>query len=133
MMFIDTSAVIAILAREPDAADFAEKIAQAARPISAGHVLLEASMRLASMLRVEPEVAKDAVLEMFKEAGVAIVLIDIVVAESAVAALARFGRGRGGKAQLNFGDCLSYACAEVYKTSLLFKGDDFAATDAPRA
>jgi ribonuclease VapC len=132
-MFIDTSAVIAILAREPDAPDFVSKIAQAPRPISAGHVLLEASMRLASMLRVEPEVAKDAVLEMFKEAGVAIVSIDIVVAESAVAAFARFGRGRGGKAQLNFGDCLSYACARVNKTSLLFKGKDFTATDALRA
>jgi ribonuclease VapC len=85
------------------------------------------------MLRVEPRVAKDAVLEMFKEAGVAIVLIDTVVAESAVGAFARFGRARGGKAQLNFGDCLSYACARVHKASLLFKGDDFAATDARRA
>ena len=70
---------------------------------------------------------------MFREAGVAIVQIDLAVAESAVAAFARFGRGRGGKAQLNFGDCLSYACAQVHKTSLLFKGDDFAATDARRA
>jgi ribonuclease VapC len=132
-MFIDTSAVISILARELDAADFADKIAQASRPISAGHVLLEASMRLASMLGIEPGVAKDAVLEMFREAGVAIVQIDLAVAERAVAAFARFGRGRGGKAQLNFGDCLSYACAQVHKTSLLFKGDDFAATDARRA
>jgi ribonuclease VapC len=133
LMFIDTSAVISILARELDAADFADKIAQASRPISAGHVLLEASMRLASMLGIEPGVAKDAVLEMFREAGVAIVQIDLAVAERAVAAFARFGRGRGGKAQLNFGDCLSYACAQVHKTSLLFKGDDFAATDARRA
>ena len=85
------------------------------------------------MLRVKPGAAKDAVLQMFKEAGVAVVMIGIVVAESAVAAFARFGRGRGGKAQLNFGDCLSYACAQIHKTSLLFKGDDFAAADARRA
>ncbi len=132
-MFIDTSAVIAILAREPDAAHFAQKIAEASRPISAGHVLLEASMRLASILRVEPEVAKAAVLEAFGEAGVEFVSIDLAVAESAVSAFARFGRGRGGKAQLNFGDCLSYACARVHGASLLFKGEDFAATDARRA
>jgi ribonuclease VapC len=132
-MFIDTSAVIAILAREPDAAHFAREIAKASRPISAGHVLLEASMRLASILRVEPETAKAAVLEVFAESGVQFVPIDLAVAESAVPAFARFGRGRGGKAQLNFGDCLSYACARVHGASLLFKGEDFAATDARRA
>jgi ribonuclease VapC len=132
-MFIDTSAVIAILAREPDASHFAQKIAEASRPISAGHVLLEASMRLASILRVEPETAKAAVLEAFDEAGVDFVSIDLAVAECAVSAFARFGRGRGGKAQLNFGDCLSYACARVHGASLLFKGEDFAATDARMA
>jgi ribonuclease VapC len=132
-MFIDTSAVIAILAREPDAAHFAQKIAVASRPISGGHVLLEASMRLASILRVEPEAAKAAVLEAFSEAGVEFVPIDLAVAESAVSAFSRFGRERGGKAQLNFGDCLSYACARVHGASLLFKGEDFAGTDAVRA
>jgi ribonuclease VapC len=132
-MFVDTSAVIAILAREPEAAELSARIAGAARPISAGHVLLEASMRLASMTRVEPEIAKDAVLEMFAEAGIELVSIDQTVAERAVAAFARFGKGRGGAAQLNFGDCLSYACASVYGAALLFKGEDFAGTDARRA
>ena len=132
-MFIDTSAVVAILAREPDAAHFAQKIAEASRPISAGHALLEASMRLASVLRVEPEVAKAAAPEAFGEAGVEFVSIDLAVAESAVSAFARFGRGRGGNAQLNFGDCLSYACARVHGASLLFKGEDFAATEARMA
>ena len=132
-MFVDTSAVIAILAREPQARELSAKIARAARPISAGHVLLEASMRLASMMRVEPEIAKDAVLEMFGEAGIELVSIDQAVAERAVAAFARFGKGRGGAAQLNFGDCLTYACASVHGAALLFKGEDFAATDARRA
>jgi ribonuclease VapC len=73
------------------------------------------------------------VLETFMEAGITFVPIDLVVAESAVAAFARFGRGRGGKAQLVFGDCLSHARARVNQTSLLFKGADFAATDVRRA
>ena len=131
-MFIDTSAVVAILAREPDAADLSARIAASKRPISAGHVLLEASMRLSSLLRVEPEAAKAATLEMFEEAGVTLVAIDREVAEAAVEAFARFGRGRGGKAQLNFGNCLSYACAKVHGAALLFKGEDFTATDARR-
>ena len=32
-------------------------------------------------------------------------------------------------ARLNFGDCLSYACAKAHGAALLFKGDDFAQTD----
>jgi ribonuclease VapC len=90
-------------------------------------------MRLASILRVEPDGAKAAVLEAFDEAGVQFVPIDLAVAENAVSAFARFGRGPGGKAQLNFGVCLSYACARIHGASLLFKGEDFAATDAQRA
>ena len=43
-MFVDSSAVIAILAREPEAGEFAAKIENATAPISAGHVLLESAM-----------------------------------------------------------------------------------------
>ena len=95
LTFIDTSAVIAILAREGDAAHFAQKITEVSRPISAGHVLIEASMRLASILRVEPEVAKAAAPER-RSGKPEFVPIDLAVAESAVSAFARFGRGRGG-------------------------------------
>ncbi|MGD0565217.1 MAG: type II toxin-antitoxin system VapC family toxin [Roseiarcus sp.] len=132
-MFVAASAVVAILARDPEAAELSAKIAAATHPISTGHVLLEASMRLASILRVRPDLAKDAVLEMFGEAGIDVVSIDRVVGERAVAAFARFGKGRGGPAQLNFGDCLSYACASVHGAAILFKGEDFAGTDARRA
>lgn len=132
-MFVAASAVVAILARDPEAAELSAKIAAATHPISTGHVLLEASMRLASILRVRPDLAKDAVLEMFGEAGIDVVSIDRVVGERAVAAFARFGKGRGGAAQLNFGDCLTYACASVHGAAILFKGEDFAGTDARRA
>ncbi len=43
--------------------------------------------------------------------------------------LNRYGKGRGHPAQLNFGDCLSYAVARSRNLPLLFKGDDFARTD----
>ena len=132
LTFIDTSAVIAILAREGDAAHFSQKIAEASRPISAGHVLIEASMRLASILRVESEAAEAAVLEAFAEARVEFVPIDLAVAESAVSAFARFGRGRGGKAQLNFGDCRLRVRPRPRRFALV-QGEDFAATDALRA
>jgi ribonuclease VapC len=54
--------------------------------------------------------------------------IDARIGRLAVACHEAFGRGRH-PAQLNFGDCLSYACAKALGVPLLFKGDDFARTD----
>lgn len=48
--------------------------------------------------------------------------------KEAVDAYLRFGRGRH-RAQLNIGDCLTYAVARLAGEPLLFVGDDFAATD----
>jgi ribonuclease VapC len=42
---------------------------------------------------------------------------------------ARFGKGSGHPAQLNFGDCFSYALARALDAPLLFKGNDFSHTD----
>lgn len=43
--------------------------------------------------------------------------------------MARYGKGRGHPAQLNFGDCFSYACARAAGVPLLYVGTDFAKTD----
>jgi len=40
-----------------------------------------------------------------------------------------FGKGSGHAANLNFGDCFSYALARDKREPLLFKGDDFVHTD----
>ena len=47
----------------------------------------------------------------------------------ATEAFVRFGKGKGHRAQLNFGDCLAYAVAKETGAPLLYKGDDFARTD----
>ncbi len=44
-----------------------------------------------------------------------------------------FGKGRGHRAALNFGDCFAYALAKVTGEPILFKGDDFAHTDLTSA
>lgn len=132
-MFVDTSAVVAILASEPDAAALAAKLQDAKQPISAGHVILEASMRLSTILGFEPVVADRLVTRLLREARITVVPITEDVAHVAVEAFQRYGKGRGHKAKLNFGDCLSYACAQSHGVPLLFKGNDFAATDIARA
>lgn len=132
-MFVDTSAVVAILASEPEAKAFVAKLEAAKQPISAGHVILEASMRLSSLLGLQPTVADRLVTQMLREARIAVVPITEEIAHLAVAAFERYGKGRGHKAQLNFGDCLSYACAKAHDRPLLFKGNDFTPTDVARA
>ena len=69
-------------------------------------------------------------LEDFIEApGTAVLPFSRDMAEAASQAFARFGRGSGHPARLNFGDCMAYATAAVLRAPLLFKGEDFARTD----
>ena len=133
MIFIDTSAIIAMLAGEPDAPSLAEKLETDNERICAGHVILEASMRLATLLDLTPTVADGLITRLLREAGIAIVPITEEIAHVSVAAFERYGKGRRHRASLNFGDCLSYACAKAHGARLLFKGGDFAHTDIAKA
>jgi len=132
-MFIDTSVVVALLAGEPDAGRFTARIAQAKAPITSGLVVLEAAMRLSTMLDLDPLLGETRIQALLDEAGIAIVPIDGVIATRAVAAFAAYGKGRGHPAQLNLADCMSYACARAHHVPLLFKGDDFSHTDIEAA
>lgn len=132
MIFVDTSAVIAILAAESDAATFAAKIETERERITGAHVILETAMRFATISGLAPIAADADVTRAFHEANIAVVPITEDIAHIAVAAFERYGKGRG-KAGLNFGDCLTYACAKAHGARLLFKGDDFAHTDIARA
>ena len=48
-------------------------------------------------------------------------------------AFSRYGKGIDPKARLNLADCAAYALATSLKVPLLFKGNDFAATDVQAA
>ncbi len=133
MIFIDTSAVIAILREEPDASQLTAKIQAERERICAPHVILEASMRLSTLSGLAPTTADAEVTRALHSASVAIVPITEEVAHAAVAAFERYGKGRKNRAGLNFRDCLSYACAKVHGARLLFKGGDFAHTDIAKA
>ena len=62
-------------------------------------------------------------------------IMDFTEAQATIAADAwrRYGRASGSPAKLNFGDCFSYALAVFLAAPLLFKGDDFGATDVTAA
>ncbi len=133
MIFVDSSAIVAMLAAEPDAPALAAKLESERERICAGHVILEASIVLATILGVSPTVADGLVTRVLREADVGIVPITEEIAHISVAAFERYGRGRRTRAKLNFGDCLSYACAKAHRARLLFKGNDFDHTDIAKA
>ncbi|MDX8512063.1 type II toxin-antitoxin system VapC family toxin [Mesorhizobium captivum] len=128
-MFVDTSVVVAILADEEDATDWSGKIGQAARRITSPLVVLEAAMRLSSLLAVEPRIAETAIEAFLRQAEIEVVPIESGDAKLAIQAFSDYGKGRGHPAQLNLADCLSYASAKSRGMPLLYKGNDFSHTD----
>jgi ribonuclease VapC len=128
-MFIDTSAVVAILMGEPEADGLLDVLAQDAEKITAPHVRLESTIILARHLGLEVISAQQLFDEFLIEAGISVVPVTDAIGRRAVLAFAQFGKGRGHPAQLNFGDCLSYGCAAEHRSAILFKGEGFTQTD----
>lgn len=125
-MIADTSALVAILRDESDAAGFATAIAEAPvrRMSAASYVELGAVVDA-----VRDPVVSRRVDELIAEAEIEIVPVTRGQALIARAAYRDFGRGSGHPAGLNFVDCFSYALAAELDEPLLFKGEDFAHTD----
>ena len=124
-MIIDTSALIAILFDEADAASYEAAIATAAvRRISSVSVL-EAGMVLESRYGEAGSLELDRLLHRAR-----IEVADFTADQADVArrAFRRFGKGRH-RAGLNFGDCASYALSKTAGEPLLAKGNDFSLTD----
>nr|VFK60327.1 MAG: Uncharacterized protein, contains PIN domain [Candidatus Kentron sp. UNK]VFK69207.1 MAG: Uncharacterized protein, contains PIN domain [Candidatus Kentron sp. UNK] len=67
--------------------------------------------------------------EMIEALDIALKPISVEQAMIAKRAHQTFGKGMGHAAQLNFGDCFTYALAKDMDMPLLFKGDDFTHTD----
>jgi ribonuclease VapC len=124
-MIVDTSALVAILYREAEAASFVGLIheAETARISVANYV--ELSMVVESQLGPDGMRQAEA---FFRRAGIIIEPVTVEHGELARQAFLDFGKGRH-KASLNFGDCFAYALAKASGEPLLFKGNDFSQTD----
>lgn len=129
MIVLDSSAVIAILKREPGAERLREAaLAADACGMSAANVL-ESGM-VAFGLRGDAGANELDLLLL--ELGVEIMPFDAAQAAIARRAFRRFGKGRH-PAGLNFGDCFAYALATHLDEPLLFTGEDFSRTDVQAA
>lgn len=125
MIVVDTSALIAILDKEPDTARYAEAIAEADTPLISAATLLELYI---VMLNRRGARAAQIVERLIQDAAVQIENFTAQHVELAREAYARYGKGRN-TAGLNHGDCFSYALAKATGLPLLFKGRDFSKTD----
>jgi ribonuclease VapC len=124
-VIVDTSAVVAILLREPGHERLVDALAAATRVGIGAPTLVEAGIVLSHRLGVDAR----GLLARFREtAGIEVVPFGDAHAAAAVEAWLRFGKGRH-RAGLNFGDCQSYAVARLAGEPLLFVGEDFAQTD----
>ena len=92
-------------------------------------MVLETVMRLTTMLGNDVETARAVTSAFLDEAGIQVVPITEAMGEAAIDAFARFGKGMGHGARLNIADCLTYAAARELGQPILYKGNDFAATD----
>ncbi|MCJ2015065.1 type II toxin-antitoxin system VapC family toxin [Methylobacterium sp. J-076] len=125
MIALDSSAIVAILLGEPEASAFRGIVAQG-RCLIGAPTLCEARMALNRRLRNR---AAQALERIVADGHIEVVSFDETMSAIGIDAFNRYGKGRGHPAQLNFGDCLSYAVAKSRGLPLLFKGNDFGRTD----
>jgi ribonuclease VapC len=140
-MFLDASAIVAILGREPGHEEVRKRLALVDGAVFVSPLVkFEASLALArqkaaateSGVKPTPELLKraaSAVDAFVEDLGAQEVSISPEIGKLALAASATYGKATGHIADLNFGDCFAYACAKTLGVPLLYKGNDFAHTD----
>lgn len=136
-MFVDASAIVAVLGLESDWQEQLERLESHDAPLYISPLVrfevVQALARRQAQSR-KPSAAAleeaDDVLDAFiSRLKIEEIPISVPMGSLAVAASARYGKAVGHPADLNFGDCFAYACAKTLGVPLAYKGDDFSLTD----
>jgi ribonuclease VapC len=125
-MIIDSSAIVAILKDEPEGLAFSKILD------SAGSARLSAASYLECSVVIDKNrnpVRSAGLDDLIEEAEITIEPVTATQAKIARQAYRDYGKGSGHPANLNFGDCFSYALAREKREPMLYKGDDFVHTD----
>lgn len=129
MIVVDSSAIIAILEKESDAAVYVHALRKADSLVISAVNAHESAMISRGRRGSEGE---KTFWEFLAETGLRIMSFDDDQARAASAAFGRYGKGIHSKARLNLADCAAYALAKSLSAPLLFKGDDFTHTDVEK-
>ena len=127
-MILDTSAIVAIVVREPGWEGLLDKLARAPERGVGAPTLAEAGIVLSARLRAD---ARALLVRLLQEFEIETLPFEDAHWREAIEAWSRFGKGRH-RAALNFGDCLAFATARLAGRPLLCVGGDFARTDVER-
>lgn len=128
-VFVDASALVAILAAEADAGDLFGAFEGASHRTWSALSCWETVVALKRSHGISLAQARADLARLRHEFDVETIPVGEREQEIALDAHARYGRGSRHAAKLNFGDCFAYACAKTNDARLLYKGDDFAHTD----
>ena len=129
MIVVDSSAVLAILLREPEQQAFEKIIASVDRCVMSAVNAHETAIVL--RLRHGPA-AVARFWRWLAEGEIEVLPFDEAQVHAAAAAFDIYGKGIHPKARLNLSDSAAYALAKSLDAPLLFKGNDFAQTDLKR-
>jgi ribonuclease VapC len=141
-MFVDASAIIAVLAEEPKAAEVLAALQSQGGPfVLSPLTVFEATLGLTRARLGRGRTITDgdiaavlaAVIKFLEALRAEEADVSPYLARKAVDAAARFGRIVGHPADLNFGDCFAYAHAQARGEALMFVGNDFIHTDVRSA
>lgn len=127
-MFIDASALTALLADESDARELLARLSQSNTRLTSPLAVWEATIAVARVLGLTIGETADALERYLELMEITVVAVPPEAARIALEAFDRYGKGRH-PARLNFGDCFAYACARHLAEPLMFKGADFTQTD----
>jgi ribonuclease VapC len=131
-MFIDASALIAIIDQETGWKDFLARLEQTDTRLTSPLAIWEAVNAMERLRAWGFDEAERVVNSFLDAMEVATVDVTAQIGQEALRAARLYGKGRH-PARLNFGDCFAYACAKTLDVPLLCKGDDFPQTDVKLA
>lgn len=131
-MFIDASALTALLTDEDDARELLARLQQTRTRLTSPLAVWETAVAVSRVLALPVSEAAQALEEYLALMEIEMAAVPPETARIALQAFERFGKGRH-PAQLNFGDCFAYACARHFSQPLMFKGADFPQTDIEAA
>ena len=140
-MFVDASVIVAILNKEPGWEELEKQLSAAAKPVYVSPLVRFEAVRglaraaaenISKNTKATPEMlahARGLVEDFATEVAAKDVMISVDIGNRAIEASMTYAKAVGHKADLNFGDCFTYACAKAHRLSLLYKGNDFSMTD----
>jgi ribonuclease VapC len=128
-LILDSSAVVAVICREPGYEELLGKIARARTVAIGAPTVAETQMVIAIKLGLGGAARVDQLLAEIQTLIVPFARNHISIFFDA---FQRYGKGRH-PARLNMGDCFTYAVAKGAGMPVLYVGDDFSRTDLESA